>query len=541
MKIWPTYYKGPRRAVKVLQRNPYNLSSGGSFISRHNSVRGAVMAAQEHADGRDTAVPEERFTYNIRCDGGLVLRIEVMPRADATIFFSGSDPAFAYPVGRAIGADSSAVAATISGDAPATANPPGAMIGVTAGPVFVEGDVINATSASETHVQEAITAASVGNTVQVPAGSGTWNTLSINKAIHLVGAGIGVTNITLGTGNSITKQVSGVTYMRGFTFARSGGTNANHGFGISGSWTARPVVIEDCRFDVSGSGLFFPTVTGGVIWAKCQFHALWDDSCIRPKNIGGLSEWQTADTIGTNDTIGERNFYVEDCYFYGGANQATDFDDGARVVFRGNRCDYSSFNSHGLATSQLGVRHWEVYNNEFRNEAAGGWTGSTENSDISNQNQAIWIRGGTGVIYNNFIDDMAHEGFWGTGKTEAKFDIRAVQDGSGSAYGIDSPPVAWTSGGFGNYPRQHQLAVNWDGRAENSGYFIDPIYIWGNTGPGSSGGGILVIGQDNWAGSSQASYFVSGRDYFNGTGGAKPGYTAFTYPHPLRQTTGQAY
>jgi hypothetical protein len=293
------------------------------------------------------------------------------------------------------------------------------------------------------------------------------------------------------------------------------------------------VVIEECRFDVSGSGLFDSSLSGGVIWAKCSFYGLWDDSFIRPKNTGGFSEWRTASTFGTNDPGGERNFYVEDCYFYGGTNQGTDFDDAARVVYRYNRCDYGSFNSHGLATSAVGIRHFEVYGNDFRNP---GWTGSTAISDISNLNWCIWVRGGTGVIFNNTLADIANS-YWGFGKSEASFDVRAQADGSGSAYGINPPPDAWTSPGQGNYPRQHQLAVSWDGRTENSGYFLDPIYIWGNTGAGSNvSGGFKGMGSQY---ATPSSHWQSGRDYFIGT--AKPGYTAFTYPHPLRETTGQAY
>jgi hypothetical protein len=409
------------------------------------------------------------------------------------------------------------------------------------------GGTVNAASASQADVAAAIAAANVGDTVQVPAGSGTWSTLQISKAVKIVGAGIGVTNITLGTGNGVTKQAAGITRLRGFTFNRSTGGNNVYGFIIDGAWTtAEPVIFEDCRFNVSGSGLFNPQIAGGLIIAKCSFYGLWDDSFLKLKKPVDSESWFANDTMGNRDTNGKLNIYFEDCYFYGGTNQGIDADDASRAVCRGCRFDYGSFNSHGLDTSAVGVRHFEVYDNAFRNNSAGGWTGSAAMSDISNQNWAIWIRGGTGVIYNNVIDDIANS-YWGAGKSEAKFDIRAQQDNSGVSYGHFSDGRAKYSAGIGTYPRQRQLGQNWSNTLTNSvglnggvgDYFTDPIYAWGNTGAGTSGGSFLSWANGgSWG--SQTGYFESGRDYVFGNT-PKPGYTAYTYPHPLRETTGKAY
>jgi hypothetical protein len=66
----------------------------------------------------------------------------------------------------------------------------------------------------------------------------------------------------------------------------------------------------------------------------------------------------------------------------------------------------------------------------------------------------------------------------------------------------------------------------------------EPAYIWNN----SNGN---TTGYDDEAGSCTASpvansseYIVSGRDFITGT--AKPGYTPYTYPHPLTQGSGGA-
>ena len=194
------------------------------------------------------------------------------------------------------------------------------------------------------------------------------------------------------------------------------------------------------------------------------------------------------------------------------------------------------FNSHGLASSETGQRHWEIYNNRFHNVSAGGWTGSLEITDISNQNCAIWIRGGTGIITANDIDNIANS-TWGTTKPEVIFDIRAQQDNYGASYGWFTDGRAKYSAGQGDYPRQHQLGQGWSLSLTNSvgindgvgDYFTDPIYIWDNTGDGTSNGVPIGIGQGSWG--SQTGYFNEDRDYYLGT--ARPGWTAYTCPHPL--------
>lgn len=401
---------------------------------------------------------------------------------------------------------------------------------------------INAASASQANVEAAIASASAGDTVQVPAGSATWTGLALSKAITLKGAGIGVTTITLGNDNSITKQGAGVTRVRDFSFVRNnGGGSAERAIFIYGAWSARPVIVENNRFDTTVGATFRVEVVGGFIFANNSVYGDWDSSFLQLKKPGSTTEsWLADDTLGDRDTDGEHNIYVESNYFYGHTNQGIDADDGARIVFRHNQCDYMTFNSHGLDTSATGLRHFEIYNNAFRNDSAGGHTGGTTNNDISNQNWAVWIRGGTGVIFDNVIDDIANS-YWGYGKTEGLFDIRAVQDNTGASYGHYTDGRAKYSSGQGTYPRQHQIGQNWSLSLSNSvginggvgDYFTDPVYVWGNTGSGSNAqGGFKVLAGGSWEGASQASYLVEDRDYYN-DGTERPGYAPYAYPHPI--------
>lgn len=372
-------------------------------------------------------------------------------------------------------------------------------------PSIVCGANYSASSCSCDDVATAIASASDGDTIVVPSGNCSWSGLSINKAITLQGAGIGKTNITLSGNNIITKQPGGIIRITGFSFSKTGGGNKSKGFTIRGPWqNAEPVIIEGNEFTINESGLFLIEVAGGVIIANNSFKGDWDDSFIQAKEPSDSgSSWGTPDTMGTRDTTGKLNIYIESNKFYGGTNQGIDADDSTRVVFRYNDLTYSSFNSHGMATSPVGVRHWEVYGNTFH------YPGGTD--QIANQNWCIWIRGGTGVIANNYFDDIAGW-YWGN-KPEARFSIRGAEDcrPQGSCQNV-------------RYPVPHQLGQNYNGES----YFTDPIYIWGNT-------GTFVMGMGwswgNPCGLTFSEFFKSGRDYVVGT--PKPGYTAFPYPHPL--------
>jgi hypothetical protein len=368
------------------------------------------------------------------------------------------------------------------------------------------GATRQASSCAIDAVQSAVNAAAQGDIVTVPAGNCSWSGLTLNKPIRLQGAGIGQTNITLTGVNNITKS-SGIIRISGFSFTKNGGGNESKGFVIGGSWKgAEPVIIESNTFKISNSGLFRINVAGGVILAKNSFTAGWDEQLIQLKN-GSDSDrsWATADTLGNKDTTGKLNHYIEDNTFYGATNGNMDADDGSRVVYRYNDLTFSSVNSHGWDTSAYGVRHFEIYNNTFRHN--GGC------DQIANQNWSIWMRGGTGVIFNNQFANIAGS-CWGD-KPEIKFSIRGAED-------------VRPQGSCSNtrYPTPHQLGQNYNGTS----YFTDPIYMWGNTGTAAIS---AAWTWGNPCGFNFADFFKWGRDAVN-SGTPKPGYTTYAYPHPLR-------
>jgi len=399
---------------------------------------------------------------------------------------------------------------------------------------------VNSLSCSQTDVQNAINTATTGQTVNIPAGNCAWglNGVTLNKGIIVSGAGIGVTNITVTAHPTfnITKQAANIVRIKNLTILAATGANTlPHPITINGPWpTGQPVIFQNVDFQVNNDTPIDNFVAGGVIFSHISFTSNhYGDFFMTVKDLSHTTSWTTADSMGTNDTSGLLNVYVEDSTFFGGANGVFDCDDNCRIVVRHNTFTESGgFNSHGWDTSPYGMREFEIYNNSFlypdKTCAAG-------NSSLSNIGSYIWLRGASGVIYNNTFDHLTSS-CWGT-KGEIRMNNRGCED-------------ARPQGACGSvsYPVPHQLGQNHNG----STTFTDPIWIWNNT---ANGGAALQAGSGFAWGNPCAfnwnTFFQWGRDAQNTAltlpivlpsgggsvsalgGTAKPGYTAFAYPHPL--------
>jgi hypothetical protein len=306
--------------------------------------------------------------------------------------------------------------------------------------------------------------------------------------------------------NNASKQAAGVTRITDFSFTKSGGGNGSKGWTVGGSWrSAAPIIFSGNDYIVSGSGLFLITVPGGVILANSSFSGAWDDSFLQlsDTNDSGGS-WTSADSIGTRDTDGRLNIYIESNTFTGGTNQGIDADNAARLVYRYNTLTTSSVNSHGWDTSPTGVRHWEIYNNKFVHPAGSCST------QLCNQSWLILMRGGTGVITDNQFADLAGS-YWGS-KPELNFWVRGAEDNrpQGSCSNV-------------RYPVPRQVGQNHNG----SSYFTDPIRIWNNSGAQGISAGWNF---GNPCGLTFSDFWQLNRDYALS---ARPNYVKYAYPHPL--------
>ena len=192
---------------------------------------------------------------------------------------------------------------------------------------------------------------------------------------------------------------------------------------------------------------------------------------------GSASTWTKPVVLGTANAV-----FVEDNFFDRNRHCVT-ATNGANYVARYNTVkdnyqDSQSFDAHGLSPYwPRGTRSVEIYGNTVNNSNR-RWAGAG-------------IRGGSGVIWGNTWNGVSQ----------------------GVVLYLESPPP---SNPLTTYPALDQIGNP------------DALYIWNNV---SSGGSVHKFPTSDPQG---IDYWLrSGRDYFTT---AKPGYTPYAYPHPLRAT-----
>ncbi|MGA2531511.1 MAG: hypothetical protein ABSG19_00600 [Candidatus Aminicenantales bacterium] len=270
-----------------------------------------------------------------------------------------------------------------------------------------KAEVIRAASPSFVDVSSAVSRAKAGDTVIVPAGSADWgaNHISTTKALSIIGAGIGLTNITA-TG----------TYV--FQFLPDAPTVASDekvrvsGFTINGNYhgPTNPVYIEHHSSSIMHNFIvdhinFYHTVEGisvvGNIYGvgyQCHFEYTDPSAGIRDcmiflRAIGNNGEsWDDhhvdpASPYGHGD-----NFFLEDCTFEG--NHWCEAGHGGRYVLRHNAFNnfntIQAFDAHG---NQPGLLYStivsEIYENKFTN--------------AQRSFEMFTFRGGRNLCYNNVV------------------------------------------------------------------------------------------------------------------------------------------
>jgi hypothetical protein len=368
---------------------------------------------------------------------------------------------------------------------------------------------ITAASASAGDVQAAVDSATHGDTVLIPNGTVTWTSGvdATAKRVHIraqnytatpagtAGAGATTRNVTI-TNNSSASLFSFTTgddYHCGLAgVALLDGTGDGSHLYVRGSGT-KPCLVNDLYLTLrerawpAGRHIDWQSL-GGVMWNLYVTHPAG-------KNLGtptGESillksprSWDTASTMGSLDTGGLVNWYCEDSTFLNVS--WLDCDELGRAVVRRCTFDGSWSTTHGL--SGAAGRHVEVYDNTF----------SVSYADRAIAGRYYWLRAGTGVFTDNVVNNAANPGAYGN----ITF-LAIAEDFITPSSNPQNRQPGWGHNGTANV--------------------IDPIYAWNNAGARGSTWYIYT----EWADNVQ-----SGRELYV-DGGAKPGYSKYTYPHPLR-------
>jgi hypothetical protein len=144
-----------------------------------------------------------------------------------------------------------------------------------------------------------------------------------------------------------------------------------------------------------------------------------------------------------------------------------------------------------------------------KNWATNHWAGFT--AKFTGDNQVALIQSNTSNTLNVFFyNDSGGGHVWqaGDGYQIHKLLIALDQPGRGQGDLIINDPPINSRTGSASWPNQQ----------------LDPIYCWNNV--YTPTGAVL-----SWVPTTGGFMLQSGRDYYNGT--PKPGYTPYTYPHPL--------
>jgi hypothetical protein len=409
-----------------------------------------------------------------------------------------------------------------------------------------QAEIIAASSCSQAHVQAAINSASEGDIVSVPAGNCTWTTtpantpsVSISKSITLKGAGIDFTIITDATGytyngNEVAIKITGAVgrniRISGFTF--TGSTYDTKGViravGPSNAlWSG--LRIDHCRWNFSKPGVVALEATGtyGLV-DHCTFDNYGGITVL------GLGHWYNNLSFSQPNPAGTSNaLYVENCTFNNPVSQNIvgnmDAYDGGNFVFRFNTVINGGIQTHDTAYDALrGVRHYEIYNNNF-----------TSNTTY-NLARVIYLRGGTGVLFNNIFSgkytecidlnnyrsaDTGHNiaGFWGY--------CNGTNDCDGNASGLKGYPCMDQIGRITDQGSGSASACYQTGAGPGPTQPLEPLYAWNNKCKSSSYNASVNVADNCYNNVCVSDHIKAGRDYYDQT--PKPGYTPYPYPHPL--------
>lgn len=355
---------------------------------------------------------------------------------------------------------------------------------------------INASSCYYNDVQVAINSASGGDTVIIPSGNCTWagGSLTFSKEITVSGAGKDQTVLIMSNPNEFF-YVTGTTNnlrITGFTFD---GNNSGGGIQLKGNHHG--FRIDNCKFINTCCGSINRPITVGEGYCDgvIDHNEFINNNSRTDVLVYGDSDedWNRPIVLGGSDGV----VFVEDNTFtYNNLNLSNpehvmSSGYGGRYVFRYNTIDAAYggslhlggvIDAHGYCFYGRGTVSYEIYNN-------------TIESDHSYR--GMFIRGGTGVIYDNtFIGDFV--------KKIHLTNLRSFWSCTGS--GVS--PSTCTEG----YPCRDQ---------------INDLYMWNN----KLGGNTVTA--TTMSDGSVPNHIQEGRDYFHFQ---KSEYTPFPYPHPLIHT-----
>lgn len=395
-------------------------------------------------------------------------------------------------------------------------------------------------------VQSCVNSATDGATINVTAGSVTWTTAVswTNKNIAIIGAGVGNTNVTSnGVAFMVTMTnpvqswrisgmtISGTTANGQITFA-SGGTNT-----ATKGWR-----VDHMRFNMGGQSsplLYIRGITWGLIdhvifdGAPYEISAIYGymDSSQHEGNgcsphCYGYWYWNRNLNLGSDEAV-----YFEDITVNFDGTGGPDIFDlvyGGSAVLRHSIINGNYFITHSARNGDRGGMKYEVYNNTFNGRGFFRWA---------------QLRSGTGVLFNNTVSGYSNNSADIDGQRE---NTPCYQSGTlgmcngANAHDGNTEPTGWPC--LDGCGRGAVAGVGENGGQQSN----TPLYAWKNGSTATCGTGgtcnndVLLnlngacSGIENYLKTNGNTHGNGQVDYVNNGNTPKPGYTPYTYPHPLQ-------
>ncbi len=360
----------------------------------------------------------------------------------------------------------------------------------------VSAAVINAGTCSLADVSEAVSLASEGDTILVPAGECAWSDeLVIDKTIIMAGAGIGATIIktNLPSNGALIYMKSGASRITGFTFDSSG-----IGYPISIYPGGDDWRIDHCLFTTTGVKKEVISIRGsqddhpyGLI-DHCDFY----NGRIVVAGDAGCDEyiqWTDDRNFGSDKFV-----FIENCTFelaIGTTGNVVDGNCGNKTVVRFCTFKNTRIEQHSVQGDLRGTKAFEIYNNSL-----------TAGQDVPIR--AIWPRGGTGFIFGNriqgyrepiFLDNVRSE------ETRGDYFLRcsgtSPVDGNINATGWPCRDQIGRGKDLADWPAAPHPKLSYPEQESM------PAYFWGN-------GVVATVAESG----SNINHIMANRDFYEETG-----------------------
>lgn len=342
------------------------------------------------------------------------------------------------------------------------------------------------------------TCALSGDEIFVPAGSKTWSTrLDITNAIILIGAGIGSTNITSGLGSgewllrveAATPANDPMIEISGFTFNGNDTSHLVHLVNTDSTYNIHNIRIHHCRFEDADGGIYQEGDAFGLV-DHCEFDT--GDISLNlygNENASWIKNPVSSHPLGGADFL----FFEDNTFVVPNGHNLTGTGKGTRHVIRYNYIDNSAqvagtlFDVHGN-TANRGTIAYEIYENVT-------YRGGTEANPFV---RFVNLRGGTGVIFNNEIEEKIGKSYMTIAEEDDEEDAQhnpnnlciasgdpwscCTGAGTGTCIGCQSPPVPGRDPVTGSYLWNNVNTKNdaliWDEEDDPCGSIVEDTDWW---------------------------------------------------------------